>query len=362
MLYRWRRLDDDDRLRVWRLYGWFCFLMLCGSCFGAVTWAARMISLINGFKANDPQFGDRAQSFWLQGLGRTWRAVFSVTYAIEFLCLSAALLMVLDRMSDFAAPQGDGMRKWWVAGGRIVMAVVVLGNAVGLAANIAAAVHFQKSSEAWSSASAYVAANNSRVASEHILTARSENQLAGFIASVQSFCEVAVLLLIVIAFLVAGVICARRISSALSVLGDAGAEMAAGMRMRQHVVGAAVALGKQMRHEIVLTTCFVCLAFVLRAADSTMLALAFRFQNTANRHPGVISSCDASCYNVFARIALWSSHTPEFQTTVVLISSPLALLVALWGMTTKLTLQLMKSSQRETVPLRTLQQPGSALS
>jgi len=32
---------------------------------------------------------------------------------------------------------------------------------------------------------------------------------------------------------------------------------------------------------------------------------------------------------------------------IVLVSSPLALLVALWGMTSKATLQLMKSSKRQ---------------
>jgi hypothetical protein len=41
-------------------------------------------------------------------------------------------------------------------------------------------------------------------------------------------------------------------------------------------------------------------------------------------------------------------NTPEFQLTVVLISSPLTLLVALWGMTTGVILQLMRSSRWET--------------
>jgi hypothetical protein len=40
-------------------------------------------------------------------------------------------------------------------------------------------------------------------------------------------------------------------------------------------------------------------------------------------------------------------YSPEFQVTIILISSPLALLVALWGMTSKQTLQLVKSRQRE---------------
>jgi hypothetical protein len=32
--------------------------------------------------------------------------------------------------------------------------------------------------------------------------------------------------------------------------------------------------------------------------------------------------------------------TPEFEATIVLVSSPVALLVALWVMTTKATLQM----------------------
>ena len=53
MLYLWWRMDEEGRRRVWSLYGWFCGLMVCGSCFGAVTWAARMMQLENIFNAND---------------------------------------------------------------------------------------------------------------------------------------------------------------------------------------------------------------------------------------------------------------------------------------------------------------------
>ena len=42
-------MEEEDRGRVWRLYGWFTALMTCGSCFGAVAWAARMMGLVNFF-------------------------------------------------------------------------------------------------------------------------------------------------------------------------------------------------------------------------------------------------------------------------------------------------------------------------
>ena len=51
MFYRWRRMEEEDRGRVWRLYGWFAALMACGSCVGAVAWVAQMMSAVNVFTA-----------------------------------------------------------------------------------------------------------------------------------------------------------------------------------------------------------------------------------------------------------------------------------------------------------------------
>ena len=93
------------------------------------------------------------------------------------------------------------------------------------------------------------------------------------------------------------------------------------------------------------TTAFVFVAFVLRAAFSSMSAVA----NQLSLEP-VGKSCSdicSECYNVYVRITQWMNYTPEFQPMIVLVSSPVALLVALWGMTPKATLQLMKSSKRQ---------------
>jgi hypothetical protein len=55
-----------------------------------------------------------------------WSPPFPASYAIEFLCMFAAKLMVLDCMNVFAASQGGALPKRWAAMGRIVMAVVFL--------------------------------------------------------------------------------------------------------------------------------------------------------------------------------------------------------------------------------------------
>ena len=338
MLYLWRRMLEEGRRHVWRLYGRFCSLMLCGSCFGAVTWAARMMQLENGFNGEDAVTRrDFVQHWSLFALSYSWAAVYIVTYAIEFLCLSAAKLMVLDRMSVYAAGQDEGSRKRWAAAARAVMAVVVLGNAVGLAANIAAAVYIQRAAEAASTASALFAANSTQLARESFSLANTEVLLASSISSVQSWCEVVVLLLIVAAFIAAGLACARRIilyTRAVAYNGD---------------LDAAVAVldgGKQQRLQHLGTTAFVFVAFVVRSVQSTMFAVARQLQDGATRCPGVTTLCDPTCFNEFTHINQWAAFTPEFLVTIVLISSPVALLVALWGVTSRYTLQLMKLKQQ----------------
>ncbi len=330
-------MEEEDRGRVWRLHGWFSALMACGSCVGAVVWAARMMNLVNAFNAstlfNANTSPDKAQHASLFARAYSWLSAFLVMYAIEFLCLSAAKLMVLDRLSVFAAPKGTRLRKWWAAAGRIVMAVVVLGNAVGLAANAAAAVQYQKAAEAISTASVFYTSNNTKDGGDFYSLSQEVAQLAGSIVSVQLFCEVAVLLLIVVTFVVVGVLSARRVSARL--LGvDATSELAA--------------TGRALRWRMVGTTAFVFVAFVVRATFSTMSAVARQWRDVNRVCPDGTSDLCGSCRNVYALLFIWMAYTPEFQLVIVLVSSPLALLVALWGMTPKATLQLMKSSKRET--------------
>jgi hypothetical protein len=320
MFYLWWRLKEEDRGRVWRLYGWFTALMACGSCFGVVAWTASMIYRARFFEAEQTE--NVVEYFSLLALSYRWRAAFLVTYAIEFLCLSAALLMVLDRMSMFAAP--DMPRRWALAG-RVVMAAVVLGNAVGLAANAAAAVYYQSAAQASSTSSAAYAADNMKDGEYFSALGQQDVLRGGSSLSVQLFCEVVVLLIIVIAFVVAGVLSARRVSSSLLLVDEA---------------STAATTGRTLRLQVVATTAVVFAAFLLRSVFSTMYAVSFLLRYSS---AGCRAYCDISCRSVYGVIQFWMTYTPEFQLIVMLISSPAALLVALWGMTSKPSRRLMNS-------------------
>jgi hypothetical protein len=284
-------------------------------------------------------------------------AAFFVMYAIEFLCMCTAKLMALDLMSDFAAPLGSNARRLWILGGRIVMAVVVLGNAVGVAANIAAAVYFEQAAAYFTTASAYGA--NSTAAIEYSLSAQQDARRA-FVYVFQFYCEALLLMLIIAAFVVVGIMSVRRFSSALAVLDTAGPDIAAAMMLRGTAIPAAKALGRKLRREVVITTVFLFLASLLRLVSSTihMVSIVFYAENYANGDCPGSDPCNTSCFNVYALIFRWYSNTPDFAATAVLISSPLALLVALWGMTSKRALQSMKSNRQ--VPLKALAVVGNA--
>jgi hypothetical protein len=355
MFFLWRRMNSEGRQRVWRLYGWYSGLMMCGSCFGAVSWAARMMNLVYGFRANHLiLLGNNAEgaSFWSLS-SRYWRPLHTVMYSVEFMCLSMARLIVLDRMLRLTAPQGEDRRRW-VKFGWILIAVVLLGNSVASAANVAVAAHYNKAGEAFGVASEFFFANNTKDGKQYNSIANLELQLAGSVASVQSFCEVAVLLLIVAAFAVVGIVRVRQLTSALTVLHSSGQDIATGMQIQRSVIAVAMALGRQLQQEIVLTTGFVFVAFVLRSIFSTMHAVVYQLRDVGKTCPEAKSSCDASCYNVYVppqglnlktlwhyfhdanrytHASRWMFFTPEFQLTVILVSSPLALLVALWGST-----------------------------
>ena len=207
------------------------------------TWAAWMQVMISFFYNNISLMG-RATTlpeFYLEvAVATRWNATFRVSFAMEFLCLSVAKLMSLDRMSEKA---GGLLSKRWTFFSRIVVAAVVVGNLAGLVGNIVAAVQFDRAAEFTSAASLYFAANNTKDGRAVFALYTAEYQRALSATAVQAYSEVAVLLFINLAFVAVGVACARHVGSALALLDAAGLGMAAGMGLRQRVVGAAIALG-----------------------------------------------------------------------------------------------------------------------
>ncbi len=292
----------------------------------------------------------------LSNVDSDWTATHFATIPVEILCSSLAKLVVLDRMLEFAVPQRGSLRKRWVWGKRVVIAVVSLGCATMLAANIAAAVHYQKSADAYRRALLYGASGDTKKYDEYYALAVKEDVVVINAYPVQMICEVAVLLFCLVAFVFAGVMCVSRLRIALLAID----EISKRSRVPSPELEGAAVQAKRLHHKIVCTTVLVFVAFLVRSVASAIIALAFALRDYGKTCPGVTNDCDAACYNVHTLITVWYGSTPEFKPTIVLISSPIALLAVLFGMTTGMTTEsIRQQSPQDEVPLQTIARDGT---
>jgi hypothetical protein len=355
LFWRWKRLDLGAKKIVWRFYGWFSGLMCCGSCCGAVAWAAWMQVIVYRLKSDDmariaeTQNVTSVQKLYEESLlflARDFEflSLFTVMEELEFFFLCAAKLLVLDRLKHVAVPKSKISSRRWLVAARIVMGCFVAGNAVGLGGSIAAAVYANQVTRfAYQAAAALVANDTSN--SQQFLQLQSALTRTSRAYSVYAFSEVAVLLFMVASFVVVGTLCASRMRSALDHMDhDAGA--ANTQQLRHEFM--------KVRQQIFGTVIAVFLTFVLRAVYQTMFGLGLALQNELSdfgRCGGYAGFCDSACYNVFSLMKQWDLYTPEFHPLVILISSPLTMLLTLWAMTSERALQLLLGRQRPAVDL-----------
>ena len=361
MFWRWFRMSSFDRQLVWALYGWFCGLSCIGSCLGVATWAIYSnyfdLQIRSSQSAQSGQ--PPAQIFMMVAQADRLLSPFLVLYAIEILFLSVAKLFVLERIMRIAVPYGERIPRHWILASQFVVGAVVAGNVVGLGASSAAALFWNKTAELRSDAAFAFAANKTEVASSFLNMALQKAADADRALSLQYVCEAAVLLFIIVAFVVAGASFSRYSATVLHDLQlaadgdvDASARIDEFSTLRSRSEGrreaaAAGARGKRQLRQVVITAAIVFVTFLLRAVYSTTFAVANALQNDGSECAATAAGpCDASCYNEYALMRVWLVYTPEVQLIVVLITSPLTLLAALWGMTTEKTLQLMKGSKQ----------------
>jgi hypothetical protein len=156
-----------------------------------------------------------------------------------------------------------------------------------------------------------------------------------------SICEGCSLVVMLVSFLAAGVLCIRRFySGATSSATEAGRQI------------------KKVRLQITVTVSTVFVTFLMRSVYAAALA--------ASRRDGQISvpftanpQCThetavfcSTCQEVGLIVQTWLWLCPEFSFTVFLLSSPVTILVSLWGMTTDSHLQSLRWGHPSQASLR----------
>jgi hypothetical protein len=164
-------------------------------------------------------------------------------------------------------------------------------------------------------------------------------QFAGY----GSICEGCSLVIMLVSFLAAGVLCIRRFYS-----GTTSSATEAGRQI------------KKLRLQIIVTVSTVFVTFLMRSVYAAALA-ASRRGRILRISTGSVGStifcetgaglCDR-CQDLGVIVQSWLYLCPAFSFTVFLLSSPVTILVSLWGMTPDSILQSLRSRQPPQAPHR----------
>ena len=352
---RWQRISAQDKTRLWPLYGYYTALMCAGSVFGAATWVSWMYSLEANINRENPGL-PKDQDQLLRQRAQYWIAAWAPLYSIEILCLFLAQLLVLDRYNpgpSFTTASlfqtfrrrligvvkrgADTVPRKIAVAGRVVIAAVILCGVVGLCGNAYVSALRKERGDLHYAAATAIADNNMKAAEEFKKQALDKATLANQVVSIQQFCELLTLLIIIVVYMIVGVISTQILRAAFQGLDSLGYD--------RKTIADALAYGKDVLLRTRFTVVFVFLTFIMRAVYAIMNALPDLLQNVNAACAAQVSSpCDASCYNVWTLMGTWMFFTPGFRLGVESVSFPLTLLVALWAMTTKTVLQKMDAS------------------
>jgi hypothetical protein len=278
-----------------------------------------------------------------------WMAVASVPYGIEFLCLCCAELMVrsrhcvpfhqnhllhqvLDRLVYFVILAQKPNNRWLRSVSRVAMFSIAASNVVNLCFMATNANYLSAASSSYSQLVPMVRApdfsdqllqclflDRCRL-KEVFLSATGDVNQGLRVQSYASVCEGFSLVTILLLFMVSGAYCIRRFNESNTNLKNTVGRKNNSVRVR--ILGAVV-------------TVFV--AFLIRSWYAVVLAIS-RHNNTI-RTPfdedfkRCFDFCN-SCQESGVIVQAWLFYTPEFSVSIMLLSSPLTLLIALWAMTT----------------------------
>ncbi len=290
-----------------------------------------------------------------------WLIAYGITYPFTFAFLCCAKLLVFNRLLEFSKHSSSRLALF----ARILGGVIVVGSLLGLCGNIAAAVFFFRSAE--------IRESNSSDAVEANNEAESEMSQGIRLASIQFGSETIMLLLIVIAISVVGVAAVRRVRVTMdsvertemrqSMMGIQCVTRGTDARQRAFTSNQSASDGRQLQRQISVTCFMIFISFLMRAVYLNMFTISTALRNNPNDCPKNLSRCsdldpndcpknlsrcsDLNCHNDFYYITLWFLHSPSIYFSMVLISQPVSLLVALWGMTSGRTLQVMRARELE---------------
>ena len=351
MFLLWFRLQSDHKKRLWRLYGSFTALGCVGSIIGAIASLAEIKYEENLHEVLLAQ--NTSESLAWSAEVSFWTSVLAVPESLHILFISVTLLMVLDRMVHVDFATSRGLTPHLIKTERVVTFIVVILNATSVCFSAVNASAAHRSVPLFRSAAIAVAVNDTKSSKETL----DKLQSIDINKIVPHCCESASLLFMVASFIVVLRVCTRRIqqinqraiadsSSRLAIQDDSSASesvVAGDVRVSVNTFGLLSNM-KGVHLQIFVTVVFVFLALLVMAVVKLLDGISDALMNDCEA--GNPLDCHP-CRNSFGLLQNWFRSTPELFALGVSVPQPLALLVALWAMTSKLMMQMIKSNGQE---------------
>jgi hypothetical protein len=302
-----------------------------------------------------------AEEYYWQAELSKWATVTSVPDALEVLFISVPLLMVLDRLMHVAFSTSGGLSSRFLLAERVAMGIVVVLHVIAICFSGLSAFYISKRISISGDIVAALSANDTATSRARIDDLNNVKSKSHDSQSVTVFCESMSLLFVVAMFVVVFVVCFRRIQqirhqtilSSISRQQPACATSSAksdsvtavdidtssSMDRVSHHTAHLISNMNDVERQIVITVVIVFIMLLWVVAFFLLDGISTIFENTCDTNGSYCSHCQ----NSYSLIQDWLNMSPEFSIISQYVPGQLAMLVALWGMTSKRTLQAIRS-------------------
>jgi hypothetical protein len=353
----WHRLHPEQRKNLWPFYGRFTFAAFFASSCGILVMFVRVTSYLNHTLLsqqvdvlNAENWRSMPEEYQNLNLARIcdlradqffhfmW---FAIPEGLQLCALMWVNLAVLERVAHAAVASSRGMPVRWVIAKRIAQGIISALLLTALAARVAARIYAQQLRGDFSAIAREFRSGNPVRAfaiwndSSEGKTQRQFEALHGVFDVSESAC----LVFVVATFLAVAALCAGRVARILRQPAPPAADSS--IRNQNDM--------KTIMRQIIITCAVVFLSLVCRAVVSILWAYVMIDLSDGSDHSCAVElvpdPCNP-CHDVAFLMFQWMRNTPELTILGYDFPSPVALLIAVWGMTSQRLLVTLKQPRK----------------
>lgn len=329
--FRWFKLSQGSRATMWPV-GRFAALLSLGCVFGAMSFFFYFFSLSNFYQMGYWPGNLKAQLFTNAQLAEMtervafhdyWWAGIVISHAFEQLFTTFADLLILERLSGKVLEE-TSVKERTRRLSHVLIVIFLILNVTNIGVMIACGAYNVRAGHEYLRSSAAYRRDDNFTGAELLSGANSYNDRANNIQGVGSSIEAIMIVSIVIVFVAVGLYVWRVLRRAQLLLHSISNRVKGDYNVA--VAKSAIEAGSAMQKRVEGTVVVVFMFFVLRAIYASMFAASFVFYDL---NPNC-AECE-DCQSTLTVMGVWFIANPGFHAISNLLSAPVALLLAMFG-------------------------------